>query len=127
MKRQNAFTLLELLVVMSIVGLALSWVGPLVLEQVDKTKANAEVKQLEQYIDMTLAGAYLAGQPVVLQFNGRQLQRQQHGVAEQVNFDYLFFQPQQLKINANGQLAQTRLQFTSLTKQLEISVGTAIP
>lgn len=127
MKRQYAFTLLELLVVMSIVGLSLSLVGPLVLEQVDKTKANAEVKQLEQYIDMTLAGAYLAGQPIVLQFNGRQLLRQQHGVAEQVTFDYLFFQPQQLKINANGQLAQTHLQFTSLAKQLEISVGTAVP
>ena len=54
-KRQGGFTLMELLVVLAILGLLMSLVGPQVLNQLGgaKTKtAGIQIKDLEQDVEM---------------------------------------------------------------------------
>lgn len=123
MKQSKAFTLLELLVVMAIMGTSLALVGPLVFDQVDKTKANAELKQLQQLIDTTASIAYLSGQPVNLQFNGKSLRREQGKKTNVTDFEFLFFKPLSFSINSNGQLPSQILELTSHRKTVRLPIG----
>lgn len=123
MKQNKAFTLLELLVVMAIMGTSLALVGPLVFDQVDKTKANAELKQLQQLIDSTASIAYLSGQPVLMQFDGKSLRREQGKKNNVTEFKFLFFKQQSFSINSNGQLPSRTLELTSHRKTVFLPVG----
>lgn len=102
MKLRHGFTLIELLVVISIMTTILSLVGPLMIEQVDKTRAAAEFRQLQQYISDSAKVAFLKGQPVSFVFDGKQLQRELGENQVTVQYDYLFFSQQRVVINANG-------------------------
>lgn len=102
MKLRHGFTLIELLVVISIMTTILSFVGPLMIEQVDKTRAAAEFRQLQQYISDSAKVAFLKGQPVSFVFDGKQLQRELGENQVTVQYDYLFFSQQRVVINANG-------------------------
>ena len=123
MRQNKAFTLLELLVVMAIMGTSLALVRPLVFDQVDKTKANAELKQLQQLIDSTASIAYLSGQPVNLKFNGKSLLRELGKKTALTDFEFLFFEPQSFSINSNGQLPSLTLELTSHRKTVRLPIG----
>ena len=101
--RQPAgFTLIELLVVITIMTTILSLLAPLMIEQVDKTRAAAEYQQLEQYLSDSTKVAFLKGQPVQFRFDGKQLVRYVGADKTELNFEYLFFPKQALLINSNG-------------------------
>ena len=123
MKISRAFTLIELLVVMVIMGFSLALVGPFVVDQIDKTKANAEVKRLEQLIDSTASLAYLSGQPVILRFNGKSLQRQSGLQSNVIDFEYLFFKPTEYVVNANGEFSEFVLELTAHRVTRQIVIG----
>jgi prepilin-type N-terminal cleavage/methylation domain-containing protein len=101
-KLATGFTLIELLVVITIMSTILSLVAPLMIEQVDKTRAAAEYQQLNQYLADSSKVAFLKGQPVQFRFNGKQLVRYIGSDMTELNFQYLFFPQQTLLINANG-------------------------
>ena len=124
MKAKSGFTLLELLVVMAIMGLSLTLVGPLVFDQVDKTKANAELKQLEVLFNSTASSAYLSGQTVQLSFDGKILHRTTGKKTVTTEFNYLFFKPVQFEINSNGQIPKLQLYLTANRKNVELDLGT---
>ena len=123
MNQDKGFTLLELLVVMAIMGTSLALVGPLVFDQVDKTKANAELKQLQQLIDSTASIAYLSGQPVLMQFDGKSLRRDRAQKSDVREFEFLFFKPLSFSINSNGQLPAATLEVTSHRKTIRLPIG----
>jgi prepilin-type N-terminal cleavage/methylation domain-containing protein len=123
MKAKLGFTLLELLVVMAIMGLSLTLVGPLVFDQVDKTKANAELKQLEVLLHATASSAYLSGQTVQMNFDGKVLQRATGKKTVTTEFNYLFFKPVQFEINSNGQIPELQLHLTANRKSVELDLG----
>jgi prepilin-type N-terminal cleavage/methylation domain-containing protein len=123
MKKVKAFTLIELLVVMAIMGTSLSLVGALVLDQIDKTKANAELKKVEQLIESTAAMAYLTGQSVTMRFDGKSLFIEQGSQSQSTNFDYLFFKQTSLLVNTNGQIPDMTLELTSHRKVVQLAIG----
>lgn len=123
MKKIKAFTLIELLVVMAIMGTSLSLVGALVLDQIDKTKANAELKQVEQIIESTAALAYLSGQSITMRFDGKSLFIDRGSQSQSTNFDYLFFKQSMLLVNTNGQIPAMTLELTSHRKVVQLPIG----
>ncbi len=123
MKKVKAFTLIELLVVMAIMGTSLSLVGVLVLDQIDKTKANAELKQVEQLIESSASMAYLTGQSVTMRFNGKSLFIERSSQSQSINFDYLFFKQSSLLVNTNGQIPDMTLELTSHRKVVQLAIG----
>ena len=62
MQTRKGFTLIELLVVIAIMTTVLTLVAPLMISQVDKTKAAAEFAEAEQYINDSAKVAFLRGQ-----------------------------------------------------------------
>jgi prepilin-type N-terminal cleavage/methylation domain-containing protein len=123
MQRHNGFTLIELLVVIAIMTTVLSLVAPLMIEQIDKTKAAAEYRELEQYLSDSAKVAFLKGQPIRFHFNGKQLRRIMAEETVKLDFRYLFFPPQQLSINANGFISQSHLNIVSGNKSQQINLA----
>lgn len=123
MKLRHGFTLIELLVVISIMTTILSLVGPLMIEQVDKTRAAAEFRQLQQYISDSAKVAFLKGQPVSFVFDGKQLQRELGENQVTVQYDYLFFSQQRVVINANGFTASKLVSVRKGSTELSIELA----
>lgn len=101
-RSNKGFTLIELLVVITIISVLLSIVAPLMIEQVDKLKASAEFREAEQYVSDSAKVAFLRGQTVHFNFDGKQLSRSVGPEQINLEFDYLFFPQQLLQFNANG-------------------------
>lgn len=98
----KGFTLIELLVVITIISVLLSLVAPLMIEQVDKTKAAAEYQQLEEYISGSAKVAFLRAQKAHFLFEGKRLYRTIGSEQTVVDFNYLFFSKQGMTISSNG-------------------------
>lgn len=123
MKRITGFTLIELLVVITIMTTVLSLVAPLMIEQVDKTRAAAEYHQLEQYISDSAKVAFLKGQAVLFRFDGKQLIRHTGSDEAVVDFEYLFFTQQSLMINANGFTAQRYISVRRINTEQQLELA----
>lgn len=123
MTRKAGFTLIELLVVITIMTTLLSLVGPLMIEQVDKTRAAAEYQQLEQYISDSAKVAFLKGQAVRFSFDGKQLKRDIGTDQSVIDFQYLFFMPQSLLINANGFSRQQHIKLRRGNTELRLELA----
>ena len=102
LRKHQGFTLIEILVVLSISGLLMAIVGPLALERVDIYRAKTEVLDFKQKIRSSSNLAYSAGSKVRLEFNRHQLSVH-HGTRRSTT-DYEFIQATDLQIefNRNG-------------------------
>lgn len=116
----QGFTLIELLVTIAIMGTAMSFVGPLMIEQVNKSKASAEFKEVAQYVRDSGKVAFLKGQPVEFLFEGKQLTRRVGDQSQRLTFEYLFFPVQTLRYNANGHSDKAQLQVISGKRELTL-------
>ena len=123
MKQRNGFTLIELLVVIAIMTTVLSLVAPLMIEQVDKTKAAAEFHQARQYLADSKKVAFLKGQAVRFRFEGKQLRRMIADDSVVLEFEYLFFPQQQLYIAANGFTMQKHIDVYTGNRQQQINLA----
>ncbi|HEY9041991.1 MAG TPA: type II secretion system protein [Rheinheimera sp.] len=123
MKKRNGFTLIELLVVIAIMTTVLTLVAPLMIAQVDKTKAAAEFAEAKQYILDSRKVAFLKGQVVNFSFDGKQLRRDIASESVVLEFKYLFFPRQQLQINANGFVDKTLINVITDKKQQNIELA----
>jgi prepilin-type N-terminal cleavage/methylation domain-containing protein len=107
MRRQRAFTLVELLIVFAILGALVALVAPLGARQLDRARAQEQWLVLERTVEGLAFRAFAEGREVRLQAAGSQLDWQ---LGEEpprtLVLDRLFFEPpQELTINAHG-LAQ---------------------
>lgn len=109
-QRQKAFTLIELLVVLAIMATLFSLVAPMSQVQVDKTKALAEWKTIQQLTRSAAQHAYTHGTAVVLEVKGtRLLVSDKHKQLTSLGFEQVFFNTQQVRFNANGYPDQIEL------------------
>lgn len=104
MKRHRGMTLVELLIVFTIVGLLVSLVAPSSTKLLDKARAQEEWLVLDRTVDSLAFKAYAESQVIELQARERTLQWTVGGkpggalALAHLRFD----KPQQVYINPNG-------------------------
>lgn len=100
----GGFTLVELLIVFSIVGLLVALVAPMGVQQMDKARAQEEWLVLDRTIAALAFRAFAEGRAVTIEARGKELVWQIGADAPRtVALKYLFFSPDQiLTIDANG-------------------------
>ena len=111
MHRARAFTLVELLVVLAILGMLVALVGPLTADRLDKARAQEEWLVLERTVSGLAFRAFAEGRPVELHAEGGRLAWSEAGGEERVlSLEHLFFEPAQVvRINGNGIAAPAQL------------------
>lgn len=104
MRRQHAFTLVELLVVFAVLGVLVALVGPLGARQMDKARAQEQWLVLERTVEGLAFRAFAEGREVRLDARGAELAwRVGDEPSRVVVLDRLFFDPAQaVSINAHG-------------------------
>jgi len=104
MRRQRAFTLVELLVVFAILGLLVALVGPLGVRQMDKARAQEQWLILQRTVEGLAFRAFAQGREVRLEARGTELSWTLGDQPPQaLVLDRLFFDPAQtVLINDHG-------------------------
>lgn len=125
-KSHRGFTLIELMVVMVILGTMLSLVAPLAVKNVDKAKVRTEIAQLNNWINKISFSSYYKGLSTIAFFDGKSVsvyvlpkkqvnvaddEQNEKTVIDRIDFDSLFFQPQQIEFNKNGFPQQEKLTY----------------
>ncbi|MCS6191613.1 MULTISPECIES: pilus assembly FimT family protein [Shewanella] len=132
-RRAKGFTLIELLVILVIMGILLSLVGPLAVENVDKVTIKTEEKQFKNWLVKTSFSAFNRGVPLTITLHGHQVvaftdihSEQPDAVSampiDSITFDGLFFQPQTFLLNKNGFPSQQTVEYQLLDKQFSINI-----
>lgn len=122
MTRLKGFTLVEILIVMGLMGLVLTLVGPLLQHQVEKADASAEFIEARQYINNSGKVAFLQNKQVFLVFDGKVLTRKMAGHHEEVEYNHLFFPKQELIFNPHGYTDSRSIQVVAGRRHLEIEL-----
>lgn len=100
---KSGFTLVELLIVMSIMGLILSLVGPLALRVVDKAQAQSEFISFKNSLKKIsyIAFASATEHSVVVDMQKISILKADETI-QQSQFKYLQFSPQKITFNSRG-------------------------
>lgn len=99
------FTLIELMIVMSIVALTLSLVGPLAIDSLDKARARSELVTLKNWMRYQSHKAFINGYDRQFLFVNKRILTIERGSQKEVElrrFDYLTFPSQRLDISKRG-------------------------
>lgn len=120
---KSGFTLIELLVVITIAGLSMSLVGPLMTSQVDKMEQLSEFKHAENYIKNSHKVAFLKGQNLILELDGKRIQRHIGQDVQTVDYEHLFFPKQQYSVNSNGFSVQQQVDVIAGQQHKTISLA----
>lgn len=121
MGNSKAFTLIELLVVMAIMGVVMAIVAPFSQHQVEKSLQASEWLSVKEFIGTVAKKAFLYGTPLQLQLDGGSIQVFDNSGLKVYNlyYDYVFFQPKVINVNANGVLSESTISATVGRKKLE--------
>lgn len=116
--RSRGFTLVELLIVISIIGLTVSLVGPLTVNQLSSAKRTQEREQFNRHIQQWRFNAVQWRTPVVLELEGRHLRvydepnwQQQPELLAHYTYEQLRFPRQNIRLNAHGYWSDTRVEW----------------
>jgi len=120
---QLGFTLVEMLIVMTIVGSLLSLVGPLAIDSLYKAQARSEILGMKNWLKYQSQRAFISGNNIHIQLKGKQAELVLSSLPnspEVKQFEYLFFQPQDIHFSQHG-VSRTR-QVTASIAELEINI-----
>lgn len=122
---KNGFTLIEIMIVMSIVALLMGLVGPIAIQNLEKAEAKSELLSVNNWLKQVSYRAYISGQHLTLKLNGKKVQlftTQSSKLIKQNTFEYLFFQPQVLEFNNKGFVSPTKIIGHYRNKPLELEL-----
>ncbi|GAA5142087.1 prepilin-type N-terminal cleavage/methylation domain-containing protein [Thalassotalea piscium] len=102
----KGFTLIELMIVMSIVALIMGMVGPLAINSLEKAEAKQEMLTLKNWLKRISYRAYATGQQHQLALEGKRATLtvgiNNQSVITVETFESIFFEPQIMTFNTLG-------------------------
>ena len=104
-KFSKGFTLIELIIVLSIVSLLLSVVAPISIKAVDKTEAKTELLSTTKWIKNIGFQSFIEQQSYMLELNGNTLslyKKPSNDLVKIKQLESLSFTQQWVNFNANG-------------------------
>ena len=126
----RGFTLIELIIVMSIVALLVAIVGPMTMNSLEKAQAKSELLVLKSWIKKVSYRAYISGQQLDLIFKDNKVVlklKATEQVIKNHDFEYIHFQPQTLRFNNKGFVSPALIaglyRDTSLTLDLSKTIN----
>ena len=122
------FTLIELMVVMAIVALLMTMVGPLAINNLEKAQAKQEMLSLKNWFRKISARAFYTGQEHVVKLAGKKVmlyvRGQEQRTITEITFESLFFQPQILQYNTKGFVEPGKLTGSYRGTPIEVNLAT---
>ena len=100
----RGFTLIEILLVVTLMSIVLALVAPLGIKQVEKARAQTEWLTLDRELGRLSLNAFVTSEFITVNAAGKQLAwESDSGKQGVIEFEQLFFAPDQLlTINPNG-------------------------
>lgn len=129
MKSSNGFTLIELMIVMAIVALLMSFVGPMAMNSLERAEAKSELLELKQVLLKSSQKAFSSGKRLTVKLNGKLLEivnSDSPKVLKSSSFDYLFFQPTEVTFNNRGLTESKLVKGLYRNRELQIDVYSLI-
>jgi prepilin-type N-terminal cleavage/methylation domain-containing protein len=125
--KNTGFTLIELMVVMSIVALLMGLVGSLAINSLEKAQAKQEMLSLKNWFRKVGVRAFYAGQAHVVKLTGKQVSLfivgQEQQALESISLEALFFQPQVLNYSAKGFVEPNKITGTYRGVELDLDLS----
>jgi prepilin-type N-terminal cleavage/methylation domain-containing protein len=122
--RQRAFTLIELMIVLAIVSILISLVGPLTIDSLNKARARSELLTFQGWIKYVGNKSFISGGETLVSLKGKSATEFINGQqGKTINFDQLFFQPQDIVINPNGFMQPAKVSVFLAKKEIEMTIG----
>lgn len=123
----TGFTLIELMIVLTIVGFLMTMVGPLAVQSVEKAQAKQEMLMMKNWLRKVSARSFNTGQAFELKLAGVKAELYIQGETQQPlvskTFESLFFQPQELLYNKKGFITPDILIGTYRERPLKINLS----
>ncbi|MCJ8296689.1 MAG: type II secretion system GspH family protein [Colwellia sp.] len=127
----KGFTLIELMVVMSIVALLMTMVGPLAINTVEKANAKQEMLTMKNWLRKISYRAFATGKSYQLKLAGKKAElfitasniEQPTTAVISHSFETLFFQPQILTYSNKGFVSPTFIEGTYRGKTLQLDLN----
>lgn len=133
-RNSKGFTLLELLIVIVLMSFSVSLVGPSLFNQIEKSKINAEINQMEAQLHLIQQRTFLSRHPLVLSFSGKEMHLFELGdepdegmtidaevsTLAEYSYDYLFFKPVTIIYNQYGQPSDAYLEASVEQKEYQV-------
>lgn len=103
-KNNSGFTLIEIIVVLVLVSLIASMVGPQLINRIEKIKVSAEKKKFESIFDTAKDTSFCRGSEIFIKLKNNTLTVLDFNkdIIQQTNFKFLEFTPFIVSFNANG-------------------------
>ncbi len=124
-KGYKGFTLIELMIVMSIASLLIGFVGPLAMNAFDRAQAKQELLSLKGWLKKISVRAFTTGTAHRLILEGKRvkliaLQASENTMLQEQHLEYVFFQPQVLEYSSKGFVSQPLITGTYRNRPMEI-------
>jgi prepilin-type N-terminal cleavage/methylation domain-containing protein len=124
----QGFTLIELMIVMTIVSLLMGMVGPLAMNSLEKADAKQEMLSIKNWLRKVSYRAFTTGQTHRIQLSGKRVilyaELDEENPIEDKTLKSLSFKPQWLYYNNKGFVTPEVLEGTYRGKLLSINLNT---
>ncbi|MBR8842493.1 type II secretion system protein [Pseudoalteromonas sp. JC3] len=108
-KSQVGFSLIELMIVLAIMGVAMSLTGGLVIQAISKRTEAIEIKKVENIFRKVMYRSYFSGVEMHISAVGKSLKISSNGMEERVmEFEIIQFVPEEFTINTKANITPNR-------------------
>lgn len=107
-KKQQGFSLMELMVVMAIMAIVMGLTGGLVTKTVDQQTRQVELQKVRQLFKRLGYHAYYNGYPISLRMQESTITITENSQQTTINFEQLVFSPNDYTISTNSSVTPNK-------------------
>ncbi|MEW6989430.1 type II secretion system protein [Colwelliaceae bacterium 6441] len=127
----KGFTLIELMIVMSIMALLMGLVGPMMMNSLEKAQAKQELLTAKQWFKKISYRAFSSGEILYLELKGKKAvlyskDNNKKNIIHTELMTYVFFQPQLMTYNTKGFVFPDRIVGTFKGAPMLIELNTQV-